>query len=163
MTRQQTKTSKRTEAFLPGLSAYSTYLTTLPTPTSFSGSELQKIMSSLQTPFITHFHSEIRTIASLAEHPSAPAPHTPEADRAAATFKAWGKKTVTKAGTFDVVPFFLLNLDAGFEEGLWADWPPMPRLVRWGLVNVGGSVHWAWWKFASCDGRGERRRLYALG
>lgn len=89
-------------------------------------------------------------------------PGSQEADEAAAIFKAWGKKTVMKAGTFDVVPFFLMNLDAEYEEGMWAEWPPMPRLVRWALVNGAGSVHWGWWKFASCDGWGGRRGLYAL-
>lgn len=120
-------------------------------------------MRGFQDPFIHHFHHEIATIASFADLPSAPKPNTPEADRAAAVFKAWGKKTVTKAGTFDVVPFFLMNLDAEYEEGMWREWPPMPALVRWGLVNGAGSVHWGWWKFASCDAWGRRRALYALG
>lgn len=55
-----------------------------------------------------------------------------------------------------------MNLDAAFEEGKWADWPPMPRLVRWGLVNAAGSVYGAWWKFASCDASGRPRDLWAL-
>lgn len=151
------------ESFLDGLSQYEAYLSNLPTPHSFNGTHLQSLLSSFQDAFSHHFHSEISTIAALANHPSAPAPGTPEADRAAAVFKSWGKKTVMKAGVLDVVPFFLLNLDRGFEEGKWADWPPMPRLVRWGLVNGAGSVHWAWWKFASCDAEGRPRRLWALG
>ena len=101
-------------------------------------------MDSFQTAFMHHFHHEISTIAAFADHLSTPAPNTPEAELAATVFKAWGKKTVTKAGTFDVVPFFLMNLDATFEDGRWANWPPMPAPVRWGLVNVAGSVHWTW-------------------
>lgn len=151
------------ESFLNGLSAYSTYLTTLPSPGSFDGHKLVKIMSSFQDAFSHHFHHEITTIASFASLASAPQPGSKEADEAAAVFKAWGKKTVTKAGTIDVVPFFLMNLDATYEEGMWADWPPMPGLVRWGLVNLAGSVHWGWWKFASCDGSGQPRTLFALG
>jgi hypothetical protein len=120
-------------------------------------------MSSFQEPFNHHFHHEITTIASFGDLPSAPAPNSTEAQEAAAVFKAWGKKTVTKAGTFDVVPFFLMNLDATYEEGSWANWPPMPAPVRWGLVNVAGSMHWAWWKFASCDASGRPKSLYALG
>ncbi|EMD90556.1 hypothetical protein COCHEDRAFT_1031851 [Bipolaris maydis C5] len=156
------ETHKEHESFLQGLSEYSTYLSTLPSPTALNGTHLQSLMSSFQPAFSHHFHSEISTIAALATHPFAPAPNTPEADAAATVFKSWGKKTVMKAGTLDVVPFFLMNLDAAFEEGKWADWPPMPRLVRWGLVNAAGSVYGAWWKFASCDASGRPRDLWAL-
>ena len=63
---------------------------------------------------------------------------------------------------FDVLPFFLMNLDAEYEEVMWRDWPPMPAPVRWGLVNLAGSVHWGWWKFTSCGSDGRRGELYAL-
>jgi hypothetical protein len=151
------------ESFLTGLASLETYLLNLATPSSFSGPELLAIMSSFQAPFAHHFHHEITTIASLSSLPNAPAQDSPEADAAAAVFKAWGKKTVMKAGAADGVPFFLLNLDATYEEGRWASWPPMPAPVRWALVNVAGAVHWGWWKFASCDARGMPRELYALG
>jgi hypothetical protein len=151
------------ESFLSGLAAYETYLSALPSPTSFNGTHLVSIMSSFQDAFTHHFHHEISTIAAFAELASAPAQDSPQAADAAMVFKTWGKKTVTKAGTFDVVPFFLMNLDAEYEEGMWAEWPPMPRLVKWGLVNGAGSVHWGWWKFASCDAAGRMRGGYALG
>jgi hypothetical protein len=67
-----------------------------------------------------------------------------------------------KAGLADVVPFFLLNLDATYEDGAWARWPPMPGPVRWGLTNVAGAVHGGWWKYASCDSAGKPRELYAM-
>ncbi|CAO2651921.1 Nn.00g002040.m01.CDS01 [Neocucurbitaria sp. VM-36] len=157
------ETHEEHESFLGGLAEYEAYLTNLPTPSAFSGSELCKIMSSFQDAFVHHFHHEITTIASFADLPSAPPPNSPQAQEAALIFKTWGKKTVTKAGTYDVVPFFLLNLDASYEEGNWANWPPMPAPVRWGLVNVAGAVHWGWWKFASCDAQGRPRNLFALG
>jgi hypothetical protein len=121
-------------------------------------------MARFQQPFEEHFRNEIGTIATLAKHPAAPKEGTPEAAAASTTFKTWGKTTVSKAGTWDVVPFFLLNLDRtdGFENGRWANWPPMPAPIRWMLVNVMGSYHSAWWKFASCDAAGQRRELYAL-
>ncbi|KAJ8115887.1 hypothetical protein OPT61_g2577 [Boeremia exigua] len=157
------ETHKEHESFLEGLGNYETYLTRLASPADFDGKELRKIMLTFQVPFEHHFHSEISHISSFASLPSAPAPNSPESDQAAMVFKTWGKKTVTKAGTTDVVPFFLMNLDATYEEGRWANWPPMPAPVRWGLVNVAGSWNWAWWKFASCDSAGIPRELYALG
>lgn len=152
----------KTESFLSGLAEFNKYLTTLPSPTAFSGAELLRIMDSFREPFEHHFHHEIPIIAAMASHPKAPAEGSPEAAAASAIFKAWGKKTVTKAGTLDVVPFFLLNLDATAEGGLWKNWPPMPAPIRWGLVNLAGSWYGAWWKFASCDGQGRPRELYAL-
>lgn len=121
-------------------------------------------MDGFHAPFETHFHNEIRTLAALAEHPSAPKPDTDRAAEASATFKTWGKSTVTKAGTTDVVPFFLLNLDRtpAFEDGTWAAWPPIPAPIKWGLINLGGWFNAGYWKFASCDAQGNRRELYAL-
>jgi hypothetical protein len=73
---------------------YETYLTTLLSPTAFSGTALVKIMTAFQTPFVTHFHNEISTIASFANLPTAPAPNSQPAEDAALVFKTWGKKTV---------------------------------------------------------------------
>lgn len=157
------ETHREHEAFLSGLAEYSAYLESLTTSTDFNGRRLRAIMESFQEPFEKHFHSEISTISSFSSLPSTPPPGSEKEADAAAVFKAWGKRTVTKAGTTDVVPFFLMNLDATYEDGRWASWPPMPAPVRWGLVNVAGSWNWAWWKFASCDSRGQPRELFALG
>lgn len=156
------ETHREHESILEGLGAFEQYLAKLSTSAEFDGENLRKIMKSFQGPFEHHFHSEISTIGSFSKIASAPAPGSSEEIAAAAVFKAWGKKTITKAGTTDVVPFFLMNLDATYEEGVWADWPPIPALVKWGLVNVAGAWNWSWWKFASCDGAGRPRELYAL-
>nr|XP_036574628.1 hemerythrinHHE cation binding domain-containing protein [Colletotrichum truncatum]KAF6781082.1 hemerythrinHHE cation binding domain-containing protein [Colletotrichum truncatum] len=155
-------THKEHESFLGGLGEFNKYLSSLSSPSDFSGTKLQEIMKTFEGAFQNHFHSEIRTIANLADHPNAPKEGTPEAANASLTFKTWGKSTVTKAGTADVVPFFLLNLDRTAEEGMWANWPPMPAPIKWGLINIAGAWHWGWWKFASCDASGHPRELYAL-
>lgn len=151
------------ESFLGGLNEFNTYLSTLSSPATFSAPALLRIMDSFHAPFEHHFHHEITTLASLSNHPRAPAPESPEAAAASAVFKTWGKRTVTKAGVTDVVPFFLMNLDRTFEEGMWANWPPMPAPVKWGLVNVAGAWYGSWWRFASCDAQGMPRELAALG
>ncbi|KAK4200241.1 hypothetical protein QBC40DRAFT_226238 [Triangularia verruculosa] len=149
------------ESFLAGLAEFEKYLSGLKTPTDFSADELLRIMGTFQEPFEKHFHSEISTIAKFSEHPNAPKEGTPENTAAAATFKAWGKSTVTKAGMTDVVPFFLLNLDRTVEDGMWANWPPMPAPIKWGLINIAGAFHSGWWKFASCDSNGQPQELWA--
>ncbi|KAL2137277.1 hypothetical protein VTI74DRAFT_5008 [Chaetomium olivicolor] len=154
-------THKEHESFLAGLADFEKYLTNLKSPADFSGEELLRIMQSFQQPFEEHFHNEIATISKFSDHPNAPKEATPEYDAAAATFKAWGKSTVTKAGVTDVVPFFLLNLDRTVEDGMWANWPPMPAPIKWGLINVAGAWHSRWWKFASCDADGQPQELWA--
>ena len=119
-------------------------------------------MDSFRTSFEHHFHHEIGIIAALASHPRAPAEGSEEAAAASEIFKAWGKKTVTKAGVTDVVPFFLLNLDHTSEGGMWASWPPIPAPVKWGLLNIAGAWYGPRWKFASCDSQGQPRELHAL-
>ncbi|THW20385.1 hypothetical protein D6C85_10078 [Aureobasidium pullulans] len=156
------ETHQEHESFLVGLGDFHSYLSTLPTASTFDGTKLVTIMDTFRKPFAHHFHHEISTIASFATLSSAPLVDSPEAEAAAVIFKAWGKKTLTKAGMTDVVPFALLNLDRTFEEGMWAAWPPMPGPVRWMMVNMFGSWNWAWWKFASCDAQGNPRPLYAL-
>lgn len=150
------------ESFLAGLADFNSYLANLASPSSFSGEDLISIMDTFRHPFEHHFHHEIAVIAALATHPATPPEGTPEAAAASTLFKAWGKKTVSKAGTTDVVPFFLLNLDGTAEGGLWSAWPPMPAPVRWGLVNLAGAWYGSWWRFASCDAGGRPRELYAL-
>ncbi|KAI0156697.1 hypothetical protein GGR52DRAFT_196953 [Hypoxylon sp. FL1284] len=150
------------EAFLAGLAEFDKYLRGVEAkPADFDGTALVRIMDGFREPFGAHFHSEIATIARLADHPKAPKPGSPEEATASDTFRSWGKSTVTKAGTLDVVPFFLLNLDGTAEDGLWANWPPMPAPVRWGLVNIAGAYHSRWWRFSSCAG-GRPKKLYAL-
>ncbi|KAJ0122567.1 hypothetical protein J7T55_003081 [Diaporthe amygdali] len=159
------ETHKEHESFLPGLAEFNKYLLSVqPNPQSLDSTELLRIMDGFHANFENHFHSEIKTIANLASHPNAPAPDTPAAAEASNTFKTWGKSTVTKAGTTDVVPFFLLNLDRStqFEEGQWANWPPIPAPIKWGLINIGGWINGNYWKFSSCDASGARRELYAL-
>ncbi|KAK4156158.1 hypothetical protein C8A00DRAFT_30970 [Chaetomidium leptoderma] len=155
------ETHKEHESFLAGLADFEKYLVNLKTPAEFAGDELLRIMESFQQPFEQHFHSEIATISKFSEHPNAPKQGTPENEAAAATFKAWGKSTVTKAGVTDVVPFFLLNLDRTVEDGMWANWPPMPAPIRWGLINLAGAWHSGWWRFASCDAAGQPQELWA--
>ena len=143
------------------MTEFKTYLTSLTSPAAFSPTRLQQIMTSFQEPFASHFHSEVATIAALADHPSAPKEGTREAAAARAVFKTWGKSTVTKAGMADVAPFFILNLDRTAEEGTWANWPPMPAPVKWSLLKLAGALH-GYWKFASCDAAGQPRDLWAL-
>lgn len=150
------------ESFLAPLAEFNTYLSNLASPTDLDGAQVIKLMDAFKEPFEHHFHSEISTIAALSNHPKAPKEDTPEGAAAGLTFKTWGKKTVTKAGVLDVVPFFLLNLDRTAEEGLWANWPPMPAPISWGLTNIAGSWYGKWWKFSSCDSQGKPQELYAL-
>lgn len=147
------KTHEEHEAMLPGLAKFNTYLTSLAAPSDFSSTTLLSIMKEFEEPFDTHFHSEISVIAGLSAAGDFP--------QAGPVFKAWGKNSVSSAGYTDVVPFLFLNFDRTYEDGMWKDWPPMPAVIRYMLVRVGGWWHQGWWRFASCDVNGMPKELHA--
>jgi hypothetical protein len=144
------------------LDEFHVYLSTLASPSSFSGVELRKVMVAFQEPFESHFRSEITTIANLADHPKAPAAGSKEEKTAAEELDSWGRGSVMRAGITDVGLFFLYNTDRYYEDGIWTKWPDIPGPLKWVLINVGGFYHSGWWKFASCDSHGRRRNLHAL-
>ncbi|KAF2460589.1 hypothetical protein BDY21DRAFT_280578 [Lineolata rhizophorae] len=150
------ETHKEHESFLGGLAEFHDYLAGLPSPAEFSGAKLLEIMAKFQDDFNHHFHSEISTIAKMAE-----VPRPDGAPNPAPIFARWGKKSIMGASVTDGVPFLFLNFDRSFEDGTWAAWPPMPAPIRWMLPRMGSSWHWGWWKFASCDVNGMPRELYA--
>jgi hypothetical protein len=119
-------------------------------------------MGSFAGALSNHLHHEVAVMAAMASHANVPARESLKGALASDMLKAWGKSTVTKAGYVDVLPFFLLNTDRTFEEGVWRNWPRMPEVVRWGMVNLVGMWHGPRWKFASCDAAGFPRDLYAL-
>jgi hypothetical protein len=64
---------------------------------------------------------------------------------------------------FGALPFFFLNLDITHEDSLYKDWPPLPGPARWVITHVMAIPHRGYWKFASCDGYGRPKPLYAAG
>ena len=147
------QTHKEHEAFLAGLGEYESYLKGLKTPKDFDGAKLVSIMDTFQKPFNDHFHSEIKTIAALSE--------LGDYSEAGPVFAKWGKTSLMKSGYADGIPMLFFNFDRTFEDGMWAAWPPMPAPIRVLLTKVGSTWHWGWWKFASCDGDGNPKALYA--
>ncbi|GAO15714.1 hypothetical protein UVI_02018730 [Ustilaginoidea virens] len=160
--RDASRLTENAESFLPGLKAFETHLTSRNATTGLAAASLVAIMDSFRDDVQNHLHHEVDVMAAMAGHRNAPAAHTPEGKLAADRLKRWGKSTVTRAGYRDVVPFFLLNTDRTFEQGVWARWPRMPEPVRWAMVNVVGMWHGPAWRFSSCDSSGLPRGLYAL-
>lgn len=119
-------------------------------------------MASFQDALDSHLRSEVTTIANLANHAKAPAVGSAEEKSNQSTFDAREGKNLLLSGPMDVMPFFLFNFDSEYEEGIWADWPPIPAPVRWGIVSVARIRHPGWWKFASCDTARKRIPLYAI-
>ena len=148
--------------FLPGLNQFEAYLSSLPKADDISSTQLTNIMDSFIEPFQQHLHSEVAAIASLAAHPRAPVEGNPKFKTVRNAINAWGKNTVSKAGVWDVVPFFLLNHDKTSENGKWADWPTMPLAVKWGGRHLTSSWNGGYWLFASCDYQGLPQELHAL-
>jgi hypothetical protein len=121
------------EAFHDGLLQFSTYLTSLSSPSEFSGVKLIEVMDSFREPFNHHFHSEIASIAKLSEYGDYP--------EAGPIFAKWGKQSIMKSSYTVVIPFLFMNFDRTFEDGTWKDWPPMPVVIRIGLTRLGSAWH----------------------
>ncbi|PFH62808.1 hypothetical protein XA68_11820 [Ophiocordyceps unilateralis] len=150
------------ETLVRGLDGFRRYLDSLSNASALTSTALLAVLDELHQPLEHHLHHEVAVMADMATHANVPAANSLQGAVASAMLKAWGKNTVRKAGVADVVPLFLLNADRTAEKGMWQDWPPMPRPVRWAMVNLVGAVHGGRWRFASCDGQGRPRQLYAL-
>ena len=146
---------------LQPLNKVDAYLATLGDATEFSGRSLVALLDELKEPFESHFNEEIDVLANLSTHRNNPKPGSDAERETIAAFDKWGQDSLMQPGITDVLVFFLLNMDREYEEGLWRDWPPIPRAARWAMVNVAGIWHNSWWKFASCDASGRRQELYA--
>lgn len=86
-------TQKEHDAFIGGIVKFQAYLKNLKSPKDLSSDTLIGIMDSFREDLDHHLHSEVTTIANLANHPKAPAEGSEEAVAAGLVFKAWGKKT----------------------------------------------------------------------
>lgn len=154
--------AKCLDAIVAVVEELESYLDELASPSALSAEKLIDILNRLREPFETHFRQEINVIASLQSHPNTPKEGSREQKKAQAVFDKWGENSIMNGGVTDVVVFFLLNLDRTVEDGMWANWPLMPGPVRWILANGVSMLHSGWWKFASCDGSGKPKPLYAL-
>lgn len=147
---------------MPGIASFHEYLASLKSPRDFSGIKLREIMATFQEPFEAHMRSEISTLERLAHHVRTPKEGSAEEKATGSSFDAREGQKLLMSGITDVMPFFLYNFDREYEDGIWAQWPPIPGPVRWVLIRMSNILHPGWWKFASCDASGNRRSLHAL-
>lgn len=58
---------------------------------------------------------------------------------------------------------FIVNLDKGFENGRYREFPPVPWVVNL-LLRFWATRKWRGaWRFASCDKWGRRKELFRVG
>jgi len=142
-------------AFLPGLASYKEYLTKAASaPSTFSGTELNALIDTFGPAVCTHLEDEIPSLLDLARFGDK-VPLGP-------IMKVEGRKSGEGNSRTGGSMFYLLNIDTGFEDGLWKSWPPIPKIIKWGIIRVYSSWNSGFWKFASCDQNGELVELYAL-
>src|SRR5262245_24361277 len=122
---------------MPNVTKFEEYLLGLSSPSEFSGDKLLEIMEAFREPFAANMSSEVTTIANLASHARTPEEGSAKEKSTRSAFDAREGKNLVMSGITDVMPFFLFNFDSEYEDGLWANWPPIPAPVRWGMMNVG--------------------------
>jgi hypothetical protein len=142
------------EAFEAGLEDYKIYLLSLHgQENEFSAAKLLSIVDSFTPALMTHLAEEIPTILSLSRFGSkVPFLKLSEVEM---------RKASDEIPKTEGLPFFMLNLDRTFENGMWEFWPPIPAAIRWTLIRVIAWKHAGWWRFASCDYDGYPKKLYA--
>ncbi|KAL8279906.1 hypothetical protein RQP46_007756 [Phenoliferia psychrophenolica] len=144
--------------FEDGLLAMTNYLSIVEAnSTAFSSLHLVTLMDSFMEPFAQHFgkDGEITEILDLASvYPDQPTLHP--------AFSSWVRRHVMKAGVLDGIPFLYANLDRTFENGIWSDWPRIPRPVEWAGISVGGAWNAKVWRYGSCTLLGGKKELEAL-
>ena len=150
------------EAFKPGLARFQEYLVNLSSSADFSGTILLEIMATFQEPLEKHMRNEVTTIAKFRDHPNTPAVGSDLEKSTGDQFDKREGAALQNSGMTDVLPFFLFNFDAEFEDGAWKDWPPIPGPIRWGIITFAKFKHPGWWKFASCDSARQKIPLYAI-
>ncbi|OBT76665.1 hypothetical protein VF21_03932 [Pseudogymnoascus sp. 05NY08] len=142
--------------FEAGIESYNTYLQSLlPTGTSFSAPKLLAIIDSFAPALTTHLADEIPSLLSLRRYGDS----LPLEKLVATEFQKAGMAAVRTEGGH----MFFVNLDRGFEGGLWRDFPAIPAPVRFVLTRVFGRWNAGWWKFAPLDSNGNWKELYAIG
>jgi hypothetical protein len=141
-------------AFHAGLDDIKTYLAgSLAAPAlSFKSADLVAILDSFAPVFHAHLVQEPRRLAALSAYDF--------------DMKTLGDHTTQHAlqrySTTDVLPMLWYNVDTAFEDGKWADFPPLPAPVKWYMVNVLGWWRRGWWRFGSCGADGRERELVCL-
>lgn len=143
----------RHEVFHEGLENFAAYLRPLLSNASnFEGQRLIDIMDTFGDALFTHLNDEIPTLLALEKY----------ADKVdlIKMMDEDGEKVMGSLSKVGALPFFFLNHDLTFEDGLWAEFPPAPKPLKWALCHVFTKYNQKWWKFASCDTYGRPKALY---
>ncbi|MCJ1395640.1 hypothetical protein MMC18_008526 [Xylographa bjoerkii] len=141
-------------AFHDGLERFKIYL--LQHEADFSHAALIAIMDSFSEPLYSHLQSEPQSLLALSRF------STPERpiNLVDIALKA-GKKSLTISFVFNILPVFLLNMDAAdFEGGIWHNvFPPVPTTIRWILTVAVPMWQGRRWRFTSCNADGRIKHL----
>jgi hypothetical protein len=146
---------KYLDAFLPPLEAYKSYLTSISkTPQNFSGVHLNTLIDAFAPTLFDHLTEEISSLLSLSRFGDNKLP-------LASIWEPISRKSGSELAKTGPLVFFFLNVDLDYEDGMWCNWPPIPRPVRFVLFRVLAWKNKGWWRFASCGYDGKMKKLYA--
>lgn len=148
--------SHHIEIFEKGIEDYGSYLRSLKgKETTLSGERLRSIIDSFGPALHQHLFDEIPSLLALSKYGEKV--HLNQLwDR-----QSIGKFTLHSAATR--IPFYLCNLDRTFEDGLWKDFPEVPKLAKNFMGNWVARLNRGYWKFGACTMAGVPKELYAHG
>ncbi|KAI1086273.1 hemerythrin HHE cation binding domain-containing protein [Rostrohypoxylon terebratum] len=118
----------------------------------YSGSKLLEVIDSFGYVLWEHLRDEIPTFVDLRRYGKKLNGFFPRLTSEAG-------KTQQELGIFAGAVFLLVTHDVEYEDGIHIGFPPIPAVIKWGLINVAWWVHRDWWEFAPCDCYGKMKPL----
>ncbi|KAK5057624.1 hypothetical protein LTR84_011624 [Exophiala bonariae] len=142
--------------FEKGIKEYGSYLRSLKgKEKTFSGDHMRSIINSFGPPLHQHLSDEIPSLLALRKY----------GDKIHLN-ELWDKQSIGKFTLHSAatrIPFYLCNLDRTFEDGLWKDFPEVPKLAKDFMGNWVARLNGGYWKFGACTMTGVPKELYAKG
>lgn len=76
--------------------------------------------------------------------------------------KAAEEDSMKRTSAVYLLPMLWYNHDVDYEDGLWRDFPGLPWIMKWIMVNIVGWWRSNWWRFGGVDRNGKLVTLLAL-
>ncbi|OCL14787.1 hypothetical protein AOQ84DRAFT_358612 [Glonium stellatum] len=145
------------EAFYGGFNKWGEYLSSLSKgdASQISVERFVGMMDAFLEPLSVHLNDEIGTLLTLVEFGD-------QLDLEGIIAKET-EQIMAKMNKTTEMPVFMLNHDLTYESGLHTNFPPLPAFIKFFLMRVCPTVHYNWWKFATCDMSGRPKALYRAG
>ncbi|KAK2782264.1 hypothetical protein FQN52_000997 [Onygenales sp. PD_12] len=119
----------------------------------YDGKALKGYIDGFASALVTHLHDEIPTLITLADE------HDKDGTIGKKAFADFEKELIRRSWWTRHHPFVFGCVDVSFEDGVNADWPPVPFFIPYAVSFVFYRKLQGVWRFLPSDFYGRRRDL----